>query len=301
MPLLIRSLKYVGGKAGIVDWVIANLPGGTTYVEAFAGSAWVLLNKPRHKVEVYNDSDKTMVTFFRVLQDEEKAEKLIRKLEFTLYSREEFGKAIEIVKNPANYSDIDVAWARYIIQEEGFSGKPYPEIYSWGVDLQKKRRRGLWRKLKYLWLIHQRLEGVQIDNRDALDVIRYWDSPKTVFYLDPPYPPDTRKSKKLYGDNEQDAQFHEQLIDLLCQISGSFALSSYPNPIYDQLVNRNVAYVLTHKSVASSIGKTRLLRDKNIMGTKEWEDMIQRTECLYIKSNGYETQPMLFRESAADG
>lgn len=295
MSLLIRSLNYVGGKAGIVDWILENLPGGNIYVEAFGGAAWVLLNKPRHQVEVYNDLNKTMVTFFRVVQDEEKFEKLFRKLEFTLFSREEFGRAIEILDAPDQYSDIDVAWARYVLQEQGFSGNTIATIGGWGRRMKDNGNYDAYSKLKYLPMIRDRLNGVQIDSRDALEVIRYWDSPQTVFYLDPPYVASTRKCD-VYGDYEQDEQFHVQLIDLLSEISDAFALSSYQNPIYDRLVERGVAKMLTHRRNASSIGKTRMLQNKKIIGTDEWEQMQTRTECLYIKSNGIAKQPSLFTE-----
>lgn len=44
-----------------------------------------------------------------------------------------------------------------------------------------------------------RLLRCQIDNKDALEVIRYWDNPEAVFYLDPPYHHDTRKNKAVYA------------------------------------------------------------------------------------------------------
>lgn len=298
MSLIIRSLRYIGGKAGIVDWIIDNIPGGSIYVEAFGGAAWVLLNKPRHDVEVYNDADKTMVTFFRVLQDKEKAEKLIRKLEFTFHSREEFGRAIEILDAPGEHSDVDVAWARYVLQEQGFGGRPVATIGGWKRTMGSSR--SVFEKLRYLPMIHKRMASVQIDNRDALEVIRYWDSPNTVFYLDPPYVPSTRRNNHFYGDNEQDDQFHIQLIDLLSEISGAFALSAYRNPIYDRLVERGVAKLLTHQRNASIIGRTRALQEKQYIGTKDWVDMQNRTECLYIKSNGIAKQTRLFIEDAYD-
>jgi DNA adenine methylase len=44
-----------------------------------------------------------------------------------------------------------------------------------------------------------RLMTVQIDCRDALEVIRYWDSPDTLFYVDPPYVTETRKDRSVYA------------------------------------------------------------------------------------------------------
>jgi DNA adenine methylase len=51
-----------------------------------------------------------------------------------------------------------------------------------------------------------RLMTVQIDCRDALEVIRYWDSPDTLFYVDPPYVSETRKDfERLCIRNERRA------------------------------------------------------------------------------------------------
>ena len=49
--------------------LISLMPRCHTYVEPFGGGAGVLLARERARLEVYNDLDRAMVTFFRVLRD----------------------------------------------------------------------------------------------------------------------------------------------------------------------------------------------------------------------------------------
>lgn len=74
--------------------------------------------------------------------------------------------------------------------------------------------------------IAERLLRVQIENRPALDVIRLYDSPQTLFYCDPPYLHETRGDAKAYGYEMTNAQ-HEELAMVLNAIQGRVALSSY--------------------------------------------------------------------------
>lgn len=285
MATTVRSIKYYGGKGSLYKWVIDNLPDANLYVEAFGGGAWVLLNKPRHPMEVYNDIDDGIVTMFRVIQDVRLYNQLRRKLRYTLYARSEYTRAVDILRNPAEHTPIDRAWAKFVYHEQGMSGHPFMAAYgSWSRHISK-RKDDFRDRVSRIYAIHKRLQGVQIDNRDALEVIQYWDSPQTVFYLDPPYVPSTRKDRNIYV-REMTTEQHEQLIDLLLQVKGKFALSSYANPIYDRLVDAGVAYRIDREHRAICIAMTRQytqMRDGDMI------DNEQRVESLYIKGNKQRT------------
>lgn len=81
--------------------------------------------------------------------------------------------------------------------------------------------------------VHARLQRVVILNRNALDVIRQQDGPKTCFYLDPPYLHETRSTKNEYGENEMTEADHVQLLDALQEVKGAFLLSGYRSRLYD--------------------------------------------------------------------
>src|SRR6266568_6982489 len=69
---------YYGGKYSHLDWLLPLLPQCHHYVEPFAGSAAVLLNREPSPVETYNDIDGEVTNFFRVLRDQK--EKLVEQI-----------------------------------------------------------------------------------------------------------------------------------------------------------------------------------------------------------------------------
>jgi DNA adenine methylase len=81
--------------------------------------------------------------------------------------------------------------------------------------------------------IHARLRRVVVLNDDALDVIESQDGPHTLFYLDPPYHPDTRSVPGVYR-HEAPLQQHRWLLEYLTQIRGKAVLSGYDDPMYDE-------------------------------------------------------------------
>jgi DNA adenine methylase len=74
--------------------------------------------------------------------------------------------------------------------------------------------------------IAERLLRVQIENRPALDVIRLYDSPQTLFYCDPPYVHSTRGDAKAYRHEMTDDE-HIALASVLNSVQAKVALSNY--------------------------------------------------------------------------
>jgi DNA adenine methylase len=100
------------------------------------------------------------------------------------------------------------------------------------------------------------LKNVLILNQNALDIIQAYDSESTVFYLDPPYPLNVRNSNSVRYEKE--FFDHNQLINLLSKIKGKFALSSYNNSIYENLLNiPNVHKYVRETSLNASTTKIK--------------------------------------------
>ena len=74
--------------------------------------------------------------------------------------------------------------------------------------------------------IAERLLRVQIENRPAIEVIKLYDSPQTLFYCDPPYIHETRGDSKAYS-NEMNNKEHEELAKVLNSVKGLVAISNY--------------------------------------------------------------------------
>ena len=106
--------KLQGSKFKMLNLLNSVVPQQCkTYVEPFFGSGTLFFNREPVEVEVINDFDKQLVTLFRVLQDKTKYEMLRHKLMYTMYSRSEFGRAIDISNNDSA-DDVDMAWAVFI-------------------------------------------------------------------------------------------------------------------------------------------------------------------------------------------
>ncbi|MFZ2961074.1 MAG: DNA adenine methylase [Candidatus Ozemobacteraceae bacterium] len=283
--------QYSGSKFNIRNFIISHFPKHKLYAEAFGGSAAILLSKFPSEIEAYNDINSQLVNFFRTLQDPERAEKLEHRIQNTLYSYSEFCLALETLANPDSTPD-DRAWSWYVSQNQGFAGCAKGKG-SWGRELRSSKSSISWnnRKEKFpIW--RDRLKHVQIDNRDALQFIQYWDSVDTLHYLDPPYPLGTRKSKVMY-QHEQDDCFHRKLVETILELKGMVILSSYPNPIYDRLLA--AGWQKKEKAVlASRIGQTRSFQSK---GSKVAE-IGKRTEVIYLSPNVVHPHEQLVMEES---
>jgi DNA adenine methylase len=223
-------VKWHGGKFYLAKKIIALFPKHSTYVEPFGGAASVLLNKPPVGAEIYNDIDQRIVNFFEVLRDHQ--EELRRLLSLTPYSEFEFTEALKPTDNK-----IEQARRNFVLWRQSIGGRGT----SFSETLHRTRRGMADVVSGYLSAIDdelpkiaERFRRVQILNRDAIDVIKKWDSPHTLFYLDPPYVHSTRTSTSVYAHEMTDAD-HRRLAEVLSACNGKVVLSGYPSDLYEEL------------------------------------------------------------------
>jgi DNA adenine methylase len=88
------------------------------------------------------------------------------------------------------------------------------------------------REVDQLWQVVDRLRGVQIECRDAFDVIRACDRPTTLFYLDPPYVHGTRSKWRDVYAHEMTDEDHVRLARLARSLEGYCLISGYPSELY---------------------------------------------------------------------
>lgn len=86
----------------------------------------------------------------------------------------------------------------------------------------------------------QRLDIVQGDflKIDLSKFLKEIQPKKTFVYLDPPYPLETRKSRKRYR-YEMDDYDHHELVTMISGTEYMTAISSYPNELYDEILGEN--------------------------------------------------------------
>lgn len=229
-------MTYHGGKWRLADWIIFHFPPHRLYVEPFGGAASVLMKKPRSLGEVYNDLDDEIVNVMRVLQDATLRQQLAEVLSFTPYARAEFKRA----KEPTAQA-VERARRTLIRAQMGF-GSAGATKTSAGFKLDVKHHAGshqrAWAQLPHrLQDFGLRLQGVLLENRSALQVLRDHDTPETLFYVDPPYLHETRCLSGAVYRYEMSAADHTELLDALCSLKGSVVLSGYPHSLYDKALH----------------------------------------------------------------
>jgi len=238
-------MRYFGGKWVIAPWIIGNLPEHRVYVEPYGGGASVLLRKRRCYSEVYNDLDGEVVNVFRVLQNPETAAQLRELLHLTPFARDEFRLSFN---DDETVSDVERARRTIMLSLMGFGADAMLRL-STGFRAVSNRSGTTpahdWANYPdCIPAFVERLRGVVIENRDALEIIAQHDSPSTLFYVDPPYVHDTRSRKtnrksgrlKAHGyRHEMTDDEHRALAATLHQVSGRVAISGYHSPLYDEL------------------------------------------------------------------
>lgn len=225
-------LRYYGGKFLLSPWIISFFPFHEIYCEPFGGGGSVLLQKPPTPIEIYNDLDGRVVNFFKVLRD--RPEELKRAIELTPFARDEYELSAE-----ASNDDLEDARRLYVSSWQskgsGYSSKVAQNGWryqnkAWdGVNLTRE-----WNRTQDLWDFATRLKKVQIESDEANTVIARYDTPKTFFYIDPPYLLSTRSKKTQYFKELTESD-HIELCGVLKGISGMAIVSGYPSDLYNEL------------------------------------------------------------------
>ena len=203
--------------------IVPLIPKHMVYVEPFAGSCAVLFKKPypavtniQHYREVINDTNKDLINFFTVLRDN--GEALCEKLTLTLFSEEEYRRA-KVIEG----DDLERARRYYVRVMMSFGSVPNA---GWKRGTKKENHAlSFYNKVNALPQYIDRMRHVAIACDDALKVMDQFDSPQTLFYLDPPYINTDQQQYKGYT-----REHYEQLLDKMQQVQGACLLSNYPQP-----------------------------------------------------------------------
>ncbi len=234
-----QPLRYYGSKWRIANWIIDHFPEHYHYVEPYGGGANVLLNKKPSKLETYNDLDRSVVIFFKVLREQPEA--LIRTIEHTPYARTEIDLSNDTFTGdlPDPLDELEIARRFYVRCQQGRSSGSSVWRTTWRFMLSDGRNRTMvseWNDIQHLWATASRLKQVQLENWPALKIIERYDHDDTLFYLDPPYTHGGRYQSWLKAYQfEMSDNDHRQLAERLHQLRGMAIISGYPSDLYTEL------------------------------------------------------------------
>lgn len=242
-------ISYIGGKSRISSWIVPFYPKDMeTYVEGFGGMFWCFFNMELDnytnlKNIVYNDFNPLNTNLFRCVRNHQELLKECNKLvvqekgifstnpickqNFDNFQKEIFSDDFIIGEEP-NY---EVA-AKYVyVLTQVFSGSK-PETSKF-IDLKgnyHSKFTSFKNKLesdKYQKLF----ESITIvENMDFQELLNKYDSPKTYFYMDPPY----WKTENYYSNHDFDSNDHLRLADTLKSLKGKWSLSYYDFPLLSE-------------------------------------------------------------------
>jgi DNA adenine methylase len=247
-------ISYYGGKQKLLSTILSKIPEHNLYCEPFVGGAAVFFGKQPSEIEVINDTNKELINFYRVCQ--QKFIDLQTMVRVTLHSRKAHQDANVIYANPHLFTDVQRAWAVWVLSAQSFSAMLDG---TWGYD-KKDRTTTLKIKNKreqFTEQIAARLQDVQVECADAIYIINSRDTPGTLFYADPPY----FNSDCGHYDGYTAEDF-EKLLQTLAQINGKFLLSSYPSPILKQYAKANGWHQWSYETGVSVSAKGRYMKRK---------------------------------------
>lgn len=259
------AIRYHGGKFRMAPYIINHFPDHRCYVEPFGGAASVLLRKPRSYAEVYNDLDSDVVNLFAILRNAAQRERLIEALILTPYSRCEFLGAYE------ETDDVVEKARRLVIRATMGFGSAGATKGTTGFRLDTKRdsatAQHLWARMpNNLSAVGQRFEGVLVENRDAIQVMKDHDAPDTLHFVDPPYVHETRVISSKYYRHEMDNDQHLALLDSVLNLDGKVVICGYETEMYNDILT----------------GWQKETRQSSAAGQR---GSVKRTECLWLSPN----------------
>lgn len=254
-PKWTATTPYTGGKQRplLRKWITDHLPteGVDCYVEPFAGAASILMARPRVEQEVLVERCRNQWALLTTIRDQ--PERLVERL--ACYGvegeRDLFEIAKEALREGRYVDELDVARCQLIrnclsVNAKGTSFRP-PVV-------RDHKRPILSRAVAKAAECSPRLQGVEIINADSVPLLADYDSPTTLFYLDPPYHHSRRVTLDLY-DHEMSTEAHERMLRAVLRLEGKVAISGYDNELYkDMLTGRRwrrveKAYFAIHRPV----------------------------------------------------
>lgn len=213
-------LKWFGGKFYLMDDLLP-FPNHSIFIDVFGGSGVVSLNHPYPDkvVLVYNDINKRLINFWKVVQKYPDTLKEICITNGYWDSRQIFEECKEEVEN-----EIIDAFNFFYVNRHSFSGN---NICYHGVDeerLEGRHHHGYFTKIDEFKKIARQIKKWQIENQDCYSLIkRFKDRSNTLLYLDPPYKIGGEQYENMIGnDINKDYSFDikkmcELIVDVKCK------------------------------------------------------------------------------------
>lgn len=234
-----RLTPYYGGKGKMIKPLWVLIPKCKKWYEPFAGVCTVTLNSERHMVELVNEKNPNIWTLLRVMQDEKLFKQYIKVIWRLKYSREIFLDAKKMIKREG-LDAVKVAVCQFILLSQSYNNL--------GQYFSKKDVKNYQEtNVSNAYRIHERLQGVEIRNLDALQLLLgiIWEEDAFIF-LDPPYLHDYRGkgADKAYGHCEMTYEEHREMLTIVRDAKCKIMICGYRDKdgsaeLYDGILGKS--------------------------------------------------------------
>lgn len=233
---------WLGGKSKLAQTLIDRIERipHKTYVEPFVGMGGVFLRRGfRPRLEVANDLNGEIVNLFRILQRHH--QQLMDVMRWQLASRREFERLKDT--DPGTLTDLERAARFLYLQRLSYGG-----TVNGAFAVDTRPRFTLSRLEPVLEAAHERLEGVVFEALDWASLIPRYDTPETLFYLDPPY----HGGEADYGKGMFARGDFAEMAAVLADIKGAFVMSINDTPEIRELFD---AFILDEVRLTYSVAR----------------------------------------------
>lgn len=220
-----RILNYPGSKWGMSEMIISLMPEHKNYLEPFAGSLAVFFNKNKVLCETINDLDGRLINLYKQMR--ERPEKLAQLVYLTPYSRQE-----QVLSREVSEDLLEDARRMMVLLWFSIGGKTsHNSSFKRNTTWKGPYNTQTWSKVPLRILeAAERLKNVQVENRPAVQLIKEFDDPETLIYIDPPYLPELLSNS--YYKYEMVKDEHVELLQIINKSKAKIILSGYESQLY---------------------------------------------------------------------
>jgi DNA adenine methylase len=254
-------LHYYGAKWALSRWIIRHFPPRVYYdvfVDGFGGSGAITFAAPSAPVEIWNDVDKIIWTFMTMLRT--RRDDLLEAIMLTPYSRYELWQCERLRRIDLDSLDpLEIARQFYVLSWQGRGGRSasYPGRSGWRFarnPFNGNYPPNDFYDVRDVFRCAERLQNVQLECSDIFEILDRYDSPKTLFYLDPPYSYETVRYERRGYVEEWPEHRQRELLERIRTLEGFVLLSGFTSSLYRDVIGD---WQSVTKTMITGEGKTR--------------------------------------------
>jgi DNA adenine methylase len=247
--------RYLRRKIGQVLLGLAQRNNRTVFCDGTVGGGSILLEMCTYFKEVFAlDTDPDVINFWSVLQNspEDFRDRLLR-LE---YSQGTYEKYLALTPDP---DDSETQADRFFVLQRMSRGG-LRNGFAWSNRTRGGKPGDLnaWQKaIERIPAVSEQIQHVEFWEEDIANLLfLHASDSEAIFYLDPPYLPPTRKTKKAY-QKEMTVADHQLMLGLANGIQGSVAISGYDSPLYRKFLTPELGWSLETYPMPNHSGQNK--------------------------------------------